>query len=309
MPYFGGITRPSAITPPFDNNNDVILFGRGYDCHTSPGNEFFRTLCSEERSSVPKKRLRPTEKSDMIHKIMTAVKSKGGRFVKESGSEWIEVTDETACLLISRRLKPSNLSPPQPNSVVIVNSKPKQHSPCCVLAPAALPSDTMETTPTTKDVNTADTTKGVKNADEGPAMNTRSKSKTINKAAGFVGTNEETVSAVDASVRTIASPMDAGGNVGTASLPPVNKGKRKLSQEEKQPASMTGETTAAAQKPKTCSFEGCFKADGHKQHLLNIEHRREESDKDARTKSGTEKQNQSVKGTLTLSHCMQIRAM
>jgi hypothetical protein len=37
----------------------------------------------------------------------------------------------------------------------------------------------METKPTTKDVNTTDTTKGVKNADEDPAMNTRSKSKTI----------------------------------------------------------------------------------------------------------------------------------
>ena len=112
MPSFGGITRPSAITPPFDNNNDVILFGSGYDNYTSPGNEFFRTLCSEERSSVPKKRLRPSEKVDMINKIMTAVKSKGGRFVEENGSEWIEVTDEIARKLISRRLKPSKLSPP-----------------------------------------------------------------------------------------------------------------------------------------------------------------------------------------------------
>lgn len=109
----------------------------------------------------------------------------------------------------------------------------------------------------------------------------------LNKAAGVVGTNEETVSVVDASARTIASSMDAGGKEGTASLPPVNKGKRKLSQEEKQPASMTGETTAggkkdrkicsvetcnnfakkggvcirhgATQKRKTCSFEGCLK--------------------------------------------------
>lgn len=185
----------SPITPPFNNNNDVILLGRGYDSYTSPGNEFFRILCSKERSSVQKKRLRPSEKVDMINKIMTVVKSKGGRFVEENGSEWVEVTDERARQIISGRLKPSNLSPPQPNSVVIITSKPRQHSQRVVVAAAAPPSDTMEAKPTTKDVNTADTTKDITTAEECPAMNTRSKTTSIpdehqvqpiNRLASFV---------------------------------------------------------------------------------------------------------------------------
>ena len=86
----------------FPAPND-ILFGRGKGCHQSAGNKKLRKLiidCKDKYDSAT-----AMEKFQITKEIVNIVEETSGRFLKDDGAGWVEVTPEDARRKVSHSFR------------------------------------------------------------------------------------------------------------------------------------------------------------------------------------------------------------
>lgn len=83
-----------------------VLCGRGETINSHAGNRLFRQYVSERKLRYNLANYE--EKTEITREILDIIASKGGRFLKKEGKEWVEVSDSKAMKKTSQALREKN---------------------------------------------------------------------------------------------------------------------------------------------------------------------------------------------------------
>ena len=93
----------TKVTIEVPENSDVLC-GRGGLSNKHPGNRLFRRLVQENKT-VYQLTIGPSHKQFLVMSIMEAIHNQGGRFIRQEGGNWVEISRRQVAIKTSQALR------------------------------------------------------------------------------------------------------------------------------------------------------------------------------------------------------------